>query len=186
MTKSNMSKRGPGRGMGAVDKAKDFKGTLKKLLKRISEYNQIIDQLEHYTIQELNFQSKSEYVPLVGKKEFHFQENTNTVPIGLTYNIKYGVKTENRALVGVMIPEEDSIENIQVMVLKEDYSSWLADKILTGDTPDVYIILEEDYIPTLIEANLYDAGMDVPQLTNGPLFGDRTKILLEEVYSHKG
>ena len=48
------------------------------------------------------------------------------------------------------------------------------------------IILEEDYIPTLIEANLYDAGMDVPQLTNGPLFGDRTKILLEEVYSHKG
>jgi len=93
-----------------------------KYPKRISEYNQIIDQLEHYTIQELNFQSKSEYVPLVGKKEFHFQENTNTVPIGLTYNIKYGVKTENRALVGVMIPEEDSIENIQVMVLKEDYS----------------------------------------------------------------
>ena len=25
-------------------------------------------------------------------------------------------------------------------ILKEDYSSWLADKILTGDTPDVYII----------------------------------------------
>ena len=30
-------------------------------------------------------------------------------------------------------------------ILKEDYSSWLADKILTGDTPDVYIILEEDF-----------------------------------------
>lgn len=42
MTKSNMSKRGPGRGMGAVDKAKDFKGTLKKLLKRISEYKILI------------------------------------------------------------------------------------------------------------------------------------------------
>ena len=26
-------------------------------------------------------------------------------------------------------------------ILKEDYSSWLADKILTGDTTDVYIIL---------------------------------------------
>ncbi len=31
------------------------------------------------------------------------------------------------------------------MCTKEDYSSWLADKILTGDTPDVYIILEEDF-----------------------------------------
>lgn len=30
-------------------------------------------------------------------------------------------------------------------ILKEDYSSWLADKILVGDTPDVYIILEEDF-----------------------------------------
>lgn len=38
-----MAKRGmPGRGPGAVDKAKDFKGTLKKLIKRISEYKVLI------------------------------------------------------------------------------------------------------------------------------------------------
>ena len=38
-----MAKRGmPGRGPGAVDKPKDFKGTLNKLLKRISEYKILI------------------------------------------------------------------------------------------------------------------------------------------------
>ena len=44
---------------------------------------------------------------------------------------------------------EESHPNVNVEyesgILKEDYSSWLADKILTGDTPDVYIILEEDF-----------------------------------------
>lgn len=38
----NMPRRGPGHGPGAVDKAKDFKGTLKKLLKRIAEYKVLI------------------------------------------------------------------------------------------------------------------------------------------------
>lgn len=47
------------------------------------------------------------------------------------------------------------------------------------------IILDSDYVPTLIEANLYDAGMDIPQLNNGPLFGDYTEELLSEVYSVK-
>ncbi|MDE5539497.1 MAG: ABC transporter ATP-binding protein, partial [Bacilli bacterium] len=42
MAKRNMVRRGPGHGPGAVDKAKDFKGTLKKLIKRISEYKVLI------------------------------------------------------------------------------------------------------------------------------------------------
>lgn len=43
-------------------------------------------------------------------------------------------------------------------------------------------ILDEDYVPTMIETNLFDAGMSVPQLNNGPLFGNRTKEFLDEVY----
>ena len=38
MAKRRMPRRGP----GAQDKAKDFKGTLKKLLKRVSEYKILI------------------------------------------------------------------------------------------------------------------------------------------------
>lgn len=48
------------------------------------------------------------------------------------------------------------------------------------------IILDKDHAPTLVEANLYNAGMDVPQLANGPLFGDRTNEYLNEVYATKG
>lgn len=48
------------------------------------------------------------------------------------------------------------------------------------------IILDVNHIPLLIEANLYNAGMNVPQLSNGPLFGERTEEFLNEVYGLDG
>ena len=43
----------------------------------------------------------------------------------------------------------------------------------------------EDGEPVLVEANLYFGGLDLHQLTNGPLFGDDTKMILDEVFGKK-
>lgn len=48
---------------------------------------------------------------------------------------------------------------------------------------DVSIL--EDGTPTLIEANLYDGQLDSHQIHNGPLFGDDTVKILDEVFSAK-
>ena len=47
------------------------------------------------------------------------------------------------------------------------------------------VILDQDRYPLLIEANLFNAGMHVPQLNNGPLFGERTEELLNEAFERK-
>lgn len=47
------------------------------------------------------------------------------------------------------------------------------------------IALDEDNNPILIEANLKDGGLDVHQLNNGPIFGEDTISILEEVFSQK-
>ena len=44
------------------------------------------------------------------------------------------------------------------------------------------VAVEEDGTPILIEANLSDGQLDFHQLTNGPLFKDDTKNILDEVY----
>lgn len=44
------------------------------------------------------------------------------------------------------------------------------------------VILDKENFPLLIEANFYNAGMDVPQLNNGPLFGEKTEERLNEVF----
>jgi len=44
------------------------------------------------------------------------------------------------------------------------------------------IAIVEDGTPVLIEANLCRGGIDLLQLNNGPLFGDDTKIILDEVF----
>jgi hypothetical protein len=41
----------------------------------------------------------------------------------------------------------------------------------------------EDGTPVLIEANLYDGQLDSHQIHNGPLFGEDTKRLLDEVFN---
>ena len=46
---------------------------------------------------------------------------------------------------------------------------------------DVSIL--EDGTPTLIEANLYDGQLDSHQIHNGPLFGEDTVKVLDEVFS---
>lgn len=43
----------------------------------------------------------------------------------------------------------------------------------------------EDGTPTLIEANLYDGQLDSHQIHNGPLFGEDTKKILDEVFLGK-
>lgn len=40
-------------------------------------------------------------------------------------------------------------------------------------------------IKRIIEANLCDGQLDLHQLTNGPLFGDDTVKILDEVFSAK-
>ncbi len=44
------------------------------------------------------------------------------------------------------------------------------------------VAIEEDGAPVLIETNLSDGQLDFHQLTNGPLFGDDTKKILDEVF----
>ena len=45
------------------------------------------------------------------------------------------------------------------------------------------IAITENGEPLLIEANLCRGGIDLLQLSNGPLFGDDTKAILDEVFS---
>ena len=47
------------------------------------------------------------------------------------------------------------------------------------------ISILEDGTPTLIEANLYDGQLDSHQIHNGPLFGEKTKNILDEIFSQK-
>lgn len=48
---------------------------------------------------------------------------------------------------------------------------------------DVSIL--EDKTPVLIEANLYDGQLDSHQIHNGPLFGENTEKVLNEVFKNK-
>ncbi len=43
------------------------------------------------------------------------------------------------------------------------------------------IAVREDGVPILVEANLSDGQIDLHQLCNGPLFGDDTELILDEV-----
>lgn len=44
------------------------------------------------------------------------------------------------------------------------------------------VAIREDGTAVLIETNLSDGQLDFHQLNNGPLFGDDTKVILDEVY----
>ena len=48
---------------------------------------------------------------------------------------------------------------------------------------DVAIL--ENGVPVLIEANLYDGQLDSHQIHNGPLFGEDTKKIMDEVFFGK-
>jgi hypothetical protein len=43
-------------------------------------------------------------------------------------------------------------------------------------------LINESGNPILIEANLCRGGIDLLQLSNGPLFGEDTKAILDEVF----
>ncbi len=44
------------------------------------------------------------------------------------------------------------------------------------------VAIGKDETPILVEANLYNGAIDILQLNNGPLFGDLTERVLEEVF----
>lgn len=44
------------------------------------------------------------------------------------------------------------------------------------------IAIDENDNPVLIEANLCDGELDFHQLNNGPIFGEETKEILDEVF----
>ena len=48
------------------------------------------------------------------------------------------------------------------------------------------VAIEKDGTPILIEANLADGQLDLHQLTNGPLFKEDTKKILDEVFNDGG
>jgi len=47
------------------------------------------------------------------------------------------------------------------------------------------ICIEEDGEPILLEANLCRGSLDVHQYNNGPLFGEDTKKILDEIFGKK-
>lgn len=47
------------------------------------------------------------------------------------------------------------------------------------------IVLDEQNQPLLLEANLREGGIDIHQLTNGPVFGEDTTVILEEVFGKR-
>jgi hypothetical protein len=47
------------------------------------------------------------------------------------------------------------------------------------------IVIDESGAPTLLEANLKYGGIEVHQLNNGPLFGEDTEKILQEVFGKK-
>ena len=47
------------------------------------------------------------------------------------------------------------------------------------------LAIDEDGEPILIEVNLCYGGIDIHQIANGPIFGDNTKHIVEEVFKRK-
>lgn len=79
-----------------------------------------------------------------------------------------GVKFE-----GLSIPNYDAVkrlvENLHPLVPAFRLVSW-------------DIAINEENSPVLIEANLAGGGIDIHQLSNGPLFGNDTELVLSEVF----
>ena len=47
------------------------------------------------------------------------------------------------------------------------------------------LAVDDNNEPLLIEANLCDGELDFHQLNNGPIFGEDTEAILQEVFTHK-
>lgn len=51
--------------------------------------------------------------------------------------------------------------------------------------PSWDIAIDESGSPVLVEVNMHSGGVQINQLCNGPVFGDLTKDILQEVFSRK-
>jgi len=79
------------------------------------------------------------------------QEETIVLEIGIYSGNEWGVPQIDvyKIYDEAILLFEAQYENVEVVyrsgTLMEDYSEWLAQKVLTGNEPDIYIVLQEDF-----------------------------------------
>lgn len=66
------------------------------------------------------------------------------------------------------------------LVLRLSNRFYRTSKLISWD-----IAIDADGIPTIIEVNLFNGGLNVHQLCNGPLFGDRTREIVDKIFADK-
>ena len=76
----------------------------------------------------------------------------------------------------VVIPNFDKI--IQMVTMVTETHPYIPDfRLVSWD-----VAMDEDGIPMLVEANLCYGELNLHQLCNGPIFGDNTQLVLDEVF----
>lgn len=97
-------------------------------------------------------------------KEFGYYANGDRISVHPVTGISFA---------GYQLP---SFEEAKELVKKAHY--YVPDfRMVSWD-----VAIREDGVPVLIETNLSDGQLDLHQLNNGPLFGEDTKEILDEVY----
>lgn len=91
--------------------------------------------------------------------------------------IKYDRHPQGYKFEGCIIPSYDKI----IQIIKREHSKLAHLKLISWD-----FAIDIDGNPVLIEINLRSQSINVYQLNNGPVFGDLTETVLEEVFLKKG
>lgn len=96
------------------------------------------------------------------------------------YNAK-GIRFDKHPTSGVKF-DDFTIPNFEEIkhTVKEQAKNFPHFRLISWD-----IALDKNNNPIIIEANLKYGEIDFHQLNNGPLFGDDTKEILNEVFVHK-
>ena len=86
---------------------------------------------------------------------------------------KYDKHSNGNAFKGVKIPNYNKI----IEIIKKEHKKFGHFRLMSWD-----FAINKDKEPCLIEINLANQGINILQLNNGPLFGDLTTEVLEEVF----
>lgn len=110
---------------------------------------------------------------VVGVSEFGQLNKIAYDPDGKSYSAhpSSGVKFDN-----IVIPSYDKVKDV---VVREALSTPQF-RLISWD-----IAIDEREEPILIEANLFVGELEFHQLNNGPIFGDETEEILNEVFSSR-
>lgn len=120
-----------------------------------------------------NYSSGGSFVPITKDWklcDFAYQEN-----LARHEFIKFDSLPSKKEFKGKEIPFSQEIINL----VKKNHLKLLHFKIIYWD-----IAIREDGTPIIIEYNLLDSSVDAYQINNGPIFGDLTDEVLDEVF-HK-